>query len=157
LPDEETYPGQGVVQASWAGTVIFALTAILGTLVSAADIVALVVSVAMFLIGTGVFFAAFVRAVNRSRTDEIGVMNLFFLDTSAPRPVRLSLLASFLVEVVVAIATAALRTNTSIAFGILAPVYGLSLSGLWGARYGTFPKRAPKPAAKQKRPTTPRQ
>ncbi|HEV7888475.1 MAG TPA: hypothetical protein VGO92_13025, partial [Acidimicrobiales bacterium] len=84
---------------------------------------------------------AFARAVARSRTEEIGVMNLFFLDHSAPRPVRRSLLGSLAVQTATAIAVAALRPNTSLAFGILVPVYGLALTGLYGARHGVFPPR----------------
>ena len=76
-------------------------------------------------------------------------MNLFFLDHSAPKPVRRSLLGSLAVEIAVAVAGAALHPNTSLAFGILAPVYGLSLAGLWGARHGTFPKRQIKAQVKK--------
>ena len=32
-------------------------------------------------------------------------------------------------------------TFTAVAFGVLAPMLGLGLIGLWGARYGTFPER----------------
>jgi hypothetical protein len=33
-----------------------------------------------------------------------------------------------------------------LAFGILVPVFGLGLCGLWGARYGTFePRPVPEP------------
>src|SRR5439155_114318 len=39
--------------------------------------------------------------------------------------------------------TAARRPNTSVVFGILVPVYGLAMCGLWSARYGTFPRRRP--------------
>jgi hypothetical protein len=31
---------------------------------------------------------------------------------------------------------------TVVAFGVLAPMLGLALMGLWGARFGTFPARA---------------
>jgi len=46
--------------------------------------------------------------------------------------------------VVAAFATAAARPNSSLAFGILAPLWGQGLAGLWGARHGAFP---PRPAA----------
>ena len=133
--------GGSIVAASWIGTTVFAATSALGTAAEQLDVAALVVALAMFAAGTVVFFVAFARAVTRSRTDEIGVMNLFFLDRSAPRPVRRSLLASLAVEIATAIAAAAVRPNTSLAFGILAPVYALSLMGLYGARHGVFPKR----------------
>ena len=51
------------------------------------------------------------------------------------------------VQVVVAIATAISRTTTdgrtgsTLAFGVLAPMMGLGLNGLWGATHGTFAPR----------------
>jgi hypothetical protein len=141
----EQTPGNGIVLASWLGTVALAATTALGSAVRQTDIAALVVSLAMFVGGIGAFGAAFARAVGRSRTDEIGIMNLFFLDHSAPAPVRRSLLGSLAVEVLTALAGAALHPNTSLAFGILAPVYGVAMAGLWGARHGVFPSRTDKP------------
>jgi hypothetical protein len=55
--------------------------------------------------------------------------------------VRAALLGSLAVEVVVALATAAARPYTSVASGILVPVYGLALCGLWAARHGRFAPR----------------
>jgi hypothetical protein len=104
----------------------------------------------MFLVGTVVFFVAFLKAVDRSRTEQIGVMNLFFLDHSAPKPVKRSLLASLTAQIAIAAAAAALKPNTALAFAILAPVYALSLQGLWGARHGSFPARTPRPARAQR-------
>ena len=36
---------------------------------------------------------------------------------------------------------AGVRTFTVLAYGVLVPVYGLALCGLWGARHGWFPDR----------------
>ena len=58
---------------------------------------------------------------------------------------RRRLLGSFAVEVAVALATAGARPFTSLAFGLLVPVYGLGLAGLWAARYGTFGPRQSTP------------
>jgi hypothetical protein len=33
------------------------------------------------------------------------------------------------------------RPYTEVAFGILAPMFGLGLMGVWGGRYGDFPER----------------
>jgi hypothetical protein len=146
--DADDWPrgeGNGVVVASWAGTTVFAATTALGAAASQTDILALIVSVLLFVAGIACFFVAFAAAVGRSRTEEIGVMNLFFLDHSAPRPVRRSLLASLAVEIAVALAAAAARPNTSLAFGILVPVYGIGMAGLYGARHGRFPTRQAKP------------
>ena len=51
------------------------------------------------------------------------------------------------IQVVVAVATAISRTTTdgkagsTLAFGVLAPMMGLGLNGLWGATYGAFAPR----------------
>lgn len=145
-PQPPPWPGRLIVQASWAGTLAFAGSAGLATVEASADVLALVVALVVFAAGTAAFTAAFVIAVRRSRTEEIVVPSLFFLQGSAPAPVRRLLLASLAVEVVAAFVTAAVRPNTSLAFGILAPMYGLGLMGLWAARHGTFPLR-PRPAA----------
>lgn len=141
--------GAGIVRASWAGTTAFVVTATLAAAVSSLDLVALVVALVLFVAGTGAFTAAFVTAVRRSRTEEIVVPSLFFLQGSAPPAVRRLLFASLAVEVVCAFVTAAVRPNTSLAFGILAPMYGLGLAGLWAARHGAFPPRARKPGTRR--------
>lgn len=135
--------GRAVVRASVLGTVAFAGTASLAAGVPAADVVALVVALALFVAGCAAFVAAYAAAVARSRHDQIEMAGLFFLSGSAPKDVRRLLLASLAVQVVAAFATAAIRPNTSLAFGILAPVYGLGLQALWAARHGSFPPRAP--------------
>jgi hypothetical protein len=48
------------------------------------------------------------------------------------------------VQVVVVVAAASIRPFTEVAFGILAPMYGLGLMALWGARHGAFPPRPPR-------------
>jgi hypothetical protein len=136
-----TGPGAEIIRASWVGTAVFTITAVAADFVTALKPVAFAVSVALFVAGCVVFLLAFFRAVGRSRTDNISVTNLYFLAGSAPASVRRSLLASLAVQVVVAIITAAIRPYTSLAAGILAPVYGLGLCGLWAARHGTFHPR----------------
>ena len=134
--------GERIVRASWIGTAALGLTSGIGAALSSCDVVALVVALVLFAAGTVAFGFAYARAVARSRTDKVGIMSLFFLEGAvAPKQVRRLLLGSFVVEVVMAILVAAFRPNTSLAFGVLAPVYGLALAGLWGARHGTFPPR----------------
>lgn len=142
--------GVRIVQASWAGTVAFVATAALAAAVASVDVVALVVALALFTAGTAAFTVAFATAVRRSRTEEIIVPSLFFLQGSAPPRVRRLLFGSLALEVVAAFVTAGVRPNTSLAFGILAPMYGIGLAGLWAARHGTFPPR-PRPADGRRR------
>ena len=144
--------GPGLVRASLWGTALFTATAVLAAAVPGANLVALAVALALFAGGAAVFVAALVRAAARSREEELALAGLFFLE-GAPAPVRRRLLGSLAVEVVVALVTAGLRPNTSLAFGVLAPLWGQGLAGLWGARHGRFPPRRP-PAPR--RPPVPR-
>ena len=105
----------------------------------------MVVSLVLFAVGCVTFLWAFAIAVNRSRTDAIGIGGLFFLQDSAPRPVQVRLLGALAVQVVVAVATAAVHPFTSQAFAVLAPMFGLGMAGLWGARYGHFEPRTTDP------------
>ncbi|HVE47012.1 MAG TPA: hypothetical protein VNA57_09745 [Acidimicrobiales bacterium] len=149
-PEAGSWSGRRIVQWSWGGTLAFVATAGLATVSGPTDLVALVVALGLFAAGTAAFTAAFVIAVRRSRTEQILVPSLFFLQGSAPAPVRRRLFASLAIEVVVAFVTAAVRPNTSLAFGILAPMYGLGLAGLWAARHGEFPLR-PRSAEERRR------
>jgi hypothetical protein len=136
--------GRGIIRASWIGTVVFVVTAVASAIAPNTFIAAGVATAGLlFFAGIGLFFWAYAVAVNRSRTDLIGMGGLFFLAGSAPRRVQWSLLGSFAVEVVVGLVTAAVHPFTPLAFGVLAPMYGLALCGLWAARFGTFPPRPP--------------
>ena len=56
-----------------------------------------------------------------------------------------ALIGSLVVQTVVAIVVGSLRLYTVMAFGIMAPMWSLGLTGLWVATYGTFPERTPEP------------
>lgn len=139
-------PPTGLVTASWVGTVALAVTAIPAAALQGPLVgVSAVVSLVMFLVGTLAFLAAYVRAIGRSRTDAIGIGGLFFLVGSAPARVRRQMMASLAVEVVVGLGVASARVYSAMAFAVLAPMYGLGLAGLWGARHGSFAPRRPAP------------
>lgn len=143
-PDPAPVAGPGIIRASWIGTALLSVTAILAAIAPTTFIaVSVGVAMVMFFVGIGLFFWAYAVAVARSRTDLIGMGGLFFLAGSAPRSVQRSLLGSLIVEIVVALATAGVHPFTPLAFGVLAPMYGLALCGLWAARHGTFPPRPP--------------
>ena len=137
-----------IVRASWAGTAVFAVTAALAAVVggTATTVPAAAVALALFAAGIGLFFWAYAVAVNRSRTDAIGIGGLFFLagEGTAPAHVRRALLGALAVQTAVGLGTAAARPFTSLAFGVLVPLYGLALTGLWGARHGRFGSRRTK-------------
>lgn len=142
-------PGAGaeIRRLSWSGTVVFAATAVAAVVVNGLRPLASIVAFALFGAGCVAFVVSFVRAVRRSRGEQIAVASLYFMSGSAPRRVRRSLLAALTVQVVVALATALARPYTSLAAGTLVPVYGLGLCGLWAARHGTFPARDDLPPA----------
>lgn len=138
--------GAAIVKASCAGTALFAATAAAATVVADAGVIALAVAVALFAGGTAAFVAALAGAAARSRSEELTLAGVFFLEGAPPR-VRRLLLGSLAAEVLVAFVTAAARPNTSLAFGILAPVWGQGLAALWGARHNGFPPKRPRKAA----------
>lgn len=140
----EVDAGGGVRRASWAGTAVFTATAVAAAVApSTFEPIALVVAAGLFAAGCAVFLWAFFAMAGRSRTHQLELAEVWFLiGPPTPARVRRSLLASLGVEVAVGFATAGARPYTSLAAGVLVPVYGLALCGLWAARYGTFPPRA---------------
>ena len=140
-----TEPGAGVLRASWVGTAVFAVTALAGAIApDSLGPMALVVAVALFAGGCGVFLWAFLIVAGRSRTDRMELAQIWFLSgTPTPRTVRRSLLGALAVQVAVGLTTAGARPYTSLAAGALVPMWGLGLCGLWAARHATFPPRPP--------------
>jgi hypothetical protein len=132
----------GIVRANWAGTAVLAFAAALA--VGWPDTLAVpyaVVSTLLFVAGCVAFVWGYAIAVGRSRTEVLSVAGIWMLSGSTPTPVRRHLLGALAAQVVVAIAAAALEPFTAVAFGVLAPMYGLGMAGLWAARHGTFPAR----------------
>jgi hypothetical protein len=135
--------GASIVRASWASTAAFVVVSAVAVLVEGpVRTAAAVFDGVLFVIGVGVFAWAYAIAVNRSRTDEMGIGGLFFLagDVAEPAP-RRHLRWSLGIQVVVAIVAASLRLYTALAFGVLVPILGLALMGLWGAKHGRFGRR----------------
>jgi hypothetical protein len=140
--DEDAGPGTGLLTLDFAGTGVFVAVATIATLLpDEAARPAAVVDGILFAVGVGAFLWAYGIAVGRSRTDAVGIGGLYFLSGSAPKVVRTRFLVALAVQVVVAVVSASIRPYTAVAFGILVPMFGLGLMGLWGARYGTFPPR----------------
>lgn len=140
-PPPET-PGRRIITVSRLGTVVFTVTATAAVVDrDAFGLVNVVVSLALFSVGCVVFLWAFGIAVSRSRTDAIGIGGLYFLQGTAPRRVQAALLVPLAVQVTVALVAAGLRPFTSLAFGVLVPMFGLGQAGLWGARHGLFGSR----------------
>lgn len=128
-------PGRAIIQISWAGNVLFALTALPVALgADGLQPVAVVTALTLFAVSLGVWGWAFAVAVARSANgDDIAVGNLFLFEGAAPRAARAHLFGS--------LGTCLLLTAvTAVAdpFGVLVPMLPLGLIGLWGARHGTY-------------------
>lgn len=140
--------GAWIVRASWISTGMLAVGAAVSVLAESLQWVVIPIAVALAVVGFVAFAAAYVTAIGRSRTEEIAVAGVYFLIDCAPKAVQRSLLASFAAQVAIAVLAASLRPYTAVAFAILAPLNGIGLAGLWGARHGTFPPRRDRTAGR---------
>lgn len=135
--------GAGLVNTTHLGTGLLVGTSLAAA--AAPDAFArlhAVLSVVLFLIGTGALLWAYALGITRSRTDQVTLSGLFFLGgDAAPRDVRRALRIALLVEVVAVVVAASIRPYTEVAFGILAPMFGLGMMGAWGGRHGAFGPR----------------
>jgi hypothetical protein len=151
-----TMPGARILRVNAFGTAAFVITAIGGAIRPGfLRTLAAVVALGLFAVGCAVFVWGLLRAFDRSRTHNIGMGGLFFLlAPAAPGVVRRPFLALLVVQTVVGLATAIatfrVKPFTPLAFGVMVPVFGLGLAGLWAARYGQFgprvgegPRKAP--------------
>ena len=145
-PPWATLPGARVITADVAGTTLLTITAVPAAIVGGAALwPAFIVAFGLFAAGGAIFVAAYAAAVERSRRDEMGIGGLFFLagKGTAPVAVKWWLLGALGAQTVVAFTTAAIRPFSTLAFGMLSPLYGVALCGLWGARHGRFGSRLP--------------
>lgn len=138
----EGSPGSGLYGLNVWATIVFSVAAVLAVLVpSLLRIPFAVLSCVLFAAGIVAFLAAYAQALRRSRTDQISLPGIFGLSGSCPRAVQWRFHALTTVQVVVAVVTAAIQPFTAQAFGILVPMLGLGLGGLWASRHGEFSER----------------
>ena len=148
-PDSGTGARAEPVAQSWllqvdaVATSVFTLAALAAVVAGGAWVTVLVaVSSVLFVAGSIACLWAFAIAVQRSRQVEIAPTQLYFLTGGcAPEVVRNRFLALLATQVVVGLTAASLRPFTGVAFGILVPMFGLGVAGLWAARNGTYPER----------------
>jgi hypothetical protein len=139
--------GARILKIDAYGTAAFVITAFGGAIQAGfLRTLAAVVALVLFAVGCAVFVWALLLAFQRSRTDNIGMGGLFFLlAPTAPGAVRRPFTALLAVQTLVglgtAIATFSVKPFTPLAFGVMVPVFGLGLAGLWAARYGQFGPR----------------
>ena len=140
-----------IVRFDIVASLLFAVVAVVSAIVfdDVFRVVIVVVSLALFAVGVATFLVGFFAAVQRSRESEISVSQLFFLTGDvAPRDVKLPMHFALSLQTVVGIAAAIARPTTDgkagsvLAFGVLVPMLGLGLNGLWASRYGSFAPRS---------------
>ena len=151
VTSDEKRAGDAIVLVDVIGTVAFTITAIYAAVVfsTTAQWVGAITAMALFAVGVFVFLWSFWNAVQRSREEQIGVLQMYLLlGEPTPKRVRWAMLVMLAVQVIVAFATALGRSaaddgspGTSLAVGILVPMFGMGLNGLWCAFHGVFPPR----------------
>lgn len=121
------------MRIAWWVTGVFGVSAVAGVAVSVLRWPAFVVALGLFVYGIVLMGMTLVIGAGRSRTEIVDIFGLFFTQS----PMKLRML--FVAQIAIAFVTAAMKQTA--AFGVLAPIAGLGLCGLWGARHGTYPQR----------------
>ena len=152
----EEMKGTAIIRLNAIFTALFVVTAALAVAYFEQPwkTIAVVVCLASFSVGVVAFLWGYWSAVQRSREDNISVAAMYFLiDKCAPKSVARQMNGLLGVQFIAGLVTAGLRSSTdgkrgsTLAFGILVPMLGLGLNGLWAAFHGRFePRAAPKSA-----------
>ena len=153
LTDEHgAAPGAPVVRIDLAGTAVFLVA--LGIAVPLrthrfAQFLIGGVSMVLFAVGVATPLWAYTRALDRSRVEEVGVANLYLLTGhTAPKAVGRTMSLALAVQVLAAIGGAWIGVVgldkgqlNALAFGVLVPMFGVGMNGVWAARHGSYGPR----------------
>ncbi len=144
-PDQrEPDPRRGwvLVRANWVATAVLTVSLGLGLAApSSLGVVAAFVSIAMLLAGIMAFLYSFFVALDRSRTEEISTAGLYLLAEGAPAATRWHMIGAIVAQSAVAVVAALIEPTSALIFGVLAPVLGLGIAGVWSAKHGVFRPR----------------
>lgn len=107
------------------------------------------VSMGLFAIGVATTLWSYAKALERSRVEEVGVANLYLLTgQTAPKPVRRVMTAALTTQVVAAVVGAWIGVVgldkgelNALAFGVLVPMFGVGMNGVWAALHGSYGPR----------------
>ena len=141
-----------LVRANLAGTALFLAALALAIPFRSqrpGQVLIVVVSLVLFAAGIATSLWAYTTALERSRSEEVGVANLYLLSgDTAPKPVKRAMSWALAVQVVAALTGATvgvvgLQDNqlNALAFGVLVPMFGIGMNGAWAARYGSYGPR----------------
>ena len=147
----EDRAGAVIVRFDVAATSVFVLSAMAAVIIFEGPVmtVAAVVALLLFFIGIAAFLWSFWNAVQRSRGEQVAVTQLYLLTGGvAPTRVRNTMWLALGVQCVVGLGTAIARPNApdgspgnSLALGVLVPILGFGLNGLWAAFHGRYQDR----------------
>lgn len=137
---DDVVVGDSLLNLAFSGTgAIVGTSLAAGLLPDTFGVVHAVLACVLFAVGTGALLWAYAVGVSRSRTLVVTLAGLFFLaQPTAPETVRRRFRIALAVQTVAVVAAASARPYTEVAFGVLAPMFGLGLMSLWGARHGSF-------------------
>ncbi|HEY0520865.1 MAG TPA: hypothetical protein VGC84_15325 [Ilumatobacteraceae bacterium] len=149
---EERQPGSRVVGVDLAGTAVFVAALAVAVPFRThrfAQFLIGGVSMVLFAVGVVTTLWAYTRALDRSRVEEVGVANLYLLTgDTAPKVVMRTMSLALGVQVVAAIAGAWIGVVgldkgdlNALAFGVLVPMFGVGMNGVWAARHGSYGPR----------------
>lgn len=155
--------GSAVVRMNIAGTLAICAAGVLGLVSTgvAQGVLAPVSGVAA-VVGIAAFAWSYLQAVNRSREHEISVSQLYFaVGDVAPKRVKraqqgclaVQVLASIVVMVAGFSQTDPEEFNWAACI-IVTPLFGMGMTGVWVARFGSFgPRIVTQRASRSRRPT----
>ena len=152
MNDDTPNPGGRVVRLDLAGTAAFLVALAIAVPLRShrfAQFLIGGVSMVLFAMGVATTLWAYTRALDRSRVQEVGVANLYLLTgDTAPKAVGRTMHLALLVQVLAAVAGAWIGVVgldkgelNALAFGVLVPMFGIGMNGVWAARHGSYGPR----------------
>jgi len=141
-----------VIRADLAGTALFVIALLIAVPFRShrfAQFLIGGVSMGLFTIGVATTLWSYARALERSRVDEVGVANLYLLTgPTAPKPVRRVMIGALATQIVAAVIGAWIGVVgldkgelNALAFGVLVPMFGIGMNGVWAAIHGSYGPR----------------
>jgi hypothetical protein len=151
----DTAPGARVVSVDLVGTALFIAALAVAIPWRAhrfAQFLIGGVSMALFAVGVATTLWAYTRALDRSRVEEVGVANLYLLTgETAPKHIKRTMSSALAAQIVAAIAGAWIGVVgldkgdlNALAFGVLVPMFGIGMNGIWASRHGSYGPRVDK-------------